>query len=98
MVRAVAGDAWGNVITTAITASATLTAVWLTQRHAEVVRHQDRRDERRTEQRAVIADVLLTGHEWERTADGVKLAAGAVPPDHSATMGAFEVFYGGGRA
>jgi hypothetical protein len=92
----VAGAVWGSVITAAITATATLTGVHLTQRHAAALRRLDRRDERRKEQRAVIANVLLTGHEWERLAEGVKLAAGLAPPKTPVSDEVFKLYFEGG--
>jgi len=49
---------WGNVITGAITATATLLGVWLAQWHARKMRRLDQHDEHRAEQRGALAEVL----------------------------------------
>src|SRR4051794_15476003 len=58
------GIAWTSLITGLITATATLTGVWLTQRHARRMRLMDRHEECRAEQRDALAEVLATGREW----------------------------------
>ncbi len=60
------GIVWTGIITGVITATATLTGVWLTQRHAWKTRRLDRQDARRLEQRDALVEVLLTGREWSR--------------------------------
>jgi hypothetical protein len=73
------GIVWTGIITGLITATATLTGVWLTQRHARKMRRLDRLDARRVEQREALAEVLVMGGELQNKLVELLFAAHKYP-------------------
>ncbi len=74
------GIVWTGIITGVITATATLLGVWLTQRHNVRMRLLDRHEDRRVEQRTVLADVLVNGREGRGSVETLGRAAVKMDP------------------